>query len=204
MPSDPSTEARIFEAAREVFLRHGPHARMREIAEQAGITPSLLHYYYRTRERLFEAVFRKEAARLIPREIGVINSDLSIEEKVRRLVGDYLDFLLENPHLPSFVVHEITYHPERLEDFLSTVGKPDLEKLVAQIDTGVAEGTLRPIRPEQFLVNLLSLCVFPFVGRPMLRAVLGMDDERFVAFIEERKRELPAFFLNALRPEASS
>lgn len=200
MAEELSTEDKIFEAARTVFLKQGPQARMQDVAEEAGITQSLLHYYYRNRDRLFEAVFRKEAARLIPREIGILNSDLSIEEKVRTLVGDYLEFLQKNPYLPAFVAYEINYHPERLEAFLATVDKPDMQKLRDQLDARAAAGTMRPIRPEQFLVNLLALCVFPFIVRPMLHAMLGLDDERFRAFIEERKEELPAFILNSMRP----
>ncbi len=201
MADDSNTEERIFEAARRVFLEQGPRARMQDVAEAAGITQSLLHYYYRNRDRLFEAVFRKEASRIIPREIGILNSDLPIEEKVETIVADYLSFLQENPHLPPFVAYEINYHPDRLAAFLGTIGKPDMQKLRDQIDALVAEKAMRPIQPEQFLVNLLSLCVFPFIARPMLHAVLGFDDRRFAAFIDERKRELPAFFLNALRPE---
>lgn len=201
MPDDPNTEERIFEAARRVFLRRGTRARMQDVAEEAGITQSLLHYYFRNRERLFEAVFRKEAARLLPREIGILNSDLPLREKVERLVADYLSFLLENPHLPSFVAYEINYHPDRLAAFLATVEKPDMQKLRDQIEALASENAIRSIEPEQFLVNLLSMCIFPFIARPMLHAMLGLDDERFTEFIEERKRELPAFMLNALRPE---
>lgn len=204
MAGDPTTEERIFDAARRVFLQHGPQARMQDVAVEAGITQSLLHYYYRSRDRLFEAVFRKEASRLIPREIGILNSDLSIQEKVKTIVDDYLDFLQKNPHLPSFVAYELNYHPERLQEFMRSVGKPDLQKLSQQIESCVEEGTMMPIPPEQFLVNLLSLCVFPFIARPMLHAVLGLDDEAFARFIEDRKDHLPTFFLNALRPGADS
>lgn len=201
MPEELSTEDKIFEAARRVFLKQGPQARMQDVAEEAGITQSLLHYYYRSRDRLFEAVFRKEASRLIPREIGILNSDLSIEEKVRTLIDDYLEFLQNNPHLPSFVAYEINYHPERLQGFLGTVVKPDMQKLRDQLDARAAEGTMRPIRPEQFLVNLLSLCVFPFIVRPMLHAMLGLDEDRFREFIDQRRLEMPDFFLNSLRPD---
>ena len=59
---------------------------------------------------------------------------------------------------------------------------------------------MRPIAPEQFLVNLLGLAVFPFIARPLLHRVIGMDDAAFERFLDERRRELPAFILNALRP----
>ena len=71
----------------------------------------------------------------------------------------------------------------------------------SQIQAEVARGAMRPIDPRQFLVNLFSLCVFPFVARPILRVLFQMDDDGFAAFIEERKRELPIFFMNAIRPQ---
>ena len=59
---------------------------------------------------------------------------------------------------------------------------------------------MRPITPEQFMVNLISLCIFPFAARPMLTALLGMDQHAFERFIDSRRQELAAFFLRALRP----
>jgi hypothetical protein len=76
---------------------------------------------------------------------------------------------------------------------------PILKRLGKQIAKRVEEGTMRPIAPDQFVINLISLCIFPFAARPMLSIAFGMDDAAFAKFIERRRTELPAFFANALR-----
>jgi pimeloyl-ACP methyl ester carboxylesterase len=99
-------------------------------------------------------------------------------------------------------------HPDRVRQFVKTMTGLEVdgavprvrEKLDRQLKARARAGTLRPISAEQFVVNLLSLCVFPFAARPMLAAALQIDDRGFHRFIEQRKTDLPAFFLNALRP----
>jgi hypothetical protein len=72
--------------------------------------------------------------------------------------------------------------------------------LAAQIAERVAAGTLRRVKPEQFVVNLLALCVFPFAARPMVMLLLDLDEQGFQQFIARRRTELVSFFLGALRP----
>jgi TetR/AcrR family transcriptional regulator len=206
---DGDTEQRILEAARAVFVRRGTAgARMQEIAQEAGVNQALLHYYFRSKERLAEAVFTQIAGRLVPTVFEILGSDVSIEEKVEGFVHLYLDLLTRTPFLPGYIISELHHHPERIPQlFAAAAGMeparfatPILRKLGSQIDARVRDGTMRPIAPEQFAVNLLSLCIFPFAARPLLHAAFGLDEAAFARFIEQRKRELPAFFLNALRP----
>jgi AcrR family transcriptional regulator len=206
---DGDTEQRILEAARTVFVRRGTAgARMQEIAHEAGVNQALLHYYFRSKDRLAEAVFRQVAGRILPSVFEILGSDVSIEEKVERMVHLYIDSFARTPFLPGYILSELHHHPERATQlFAAAAGveparfaTPILRKLGSQIDARVGEGTMRPIAPEQFAVNLISLCIFPFAARPLLHVVFGLDEGAFTRFIEQRKRELPAFFLNALRP----
>ncbi|MEO7457887.1 MAG: TetR/AcrR family transcriptional regulator [Gemmatimonadaceae bacterium] len=206
---DGETEQKILEAAQSVFIRRGTAgARMAEIAQEAGVNQALLHYYFRTKERLSIAVFSKIAGRLFPSLRQLLGSDVSLDDKIDRLVALYLDNLSKHPYLPGYVLSELHHHPERIPQLLEfvlgappkAVMSPVFEKLGEQIDERVAAGTMRPISPEQFAINLISLCIFPFAARPMLRMVFGMDDDAFARFIEQRKTELPEFFRNALRP----
>jgi TetR/AcrR family transcriptional regulator len=208
-PPPDDTEAQILAAAHEVFLRRGTAgARMQEIADEAGVNPALLHYYFRSKERLAQAVFRQVAGNLIPSLIPLLASDDSIETKVERFVHFYLDFLTAHPFVPAYIISELHHHPERVGQALTaaTAMHPReasaalFGKLRAQIAERVAAGTLRAIAPDQFLVNLLSLCVFPFAAKPMLGMMLGIDSHAFARMTEQRKRELPAFFLQALTP----
>lgn len=203
---DEGTEQRILDAADEVFVRRGTDgARMQEIAEQAGVNKALLHYYYRSKDRLAEAVFRRAAAALMPAILEVMESDLALEAKVEQVVARYLDQLSRRPYLPGYLISEITHHPGRLAPLFGALAgtrikRNVLAKLGRQIDERVRAGTLAPISPEQFLVNVVSLCVFPFAARPLLLLMLGLDARGFDRFIEERRRSLPPFFARALRP----
>ena len=205
---DGDTEQRILEAARVVFVRRGTAgARMQEIAAEAGVNQALLHYYFRSKERLAEASF--DGCRPShPTVLGLFGSDLPIQAKVEQIVAAYIDAFSRSPLLPGYILSELHHHPERATQLFTSAagGPPDqiakaiLGKLRTQISERVNAGEIRPIAPEQFMVNLLSLCVFPFAARPFLSVALGLDDDGFAGFIEQRKRDLPAFFLNALRP----
>ena len=208
-PKDGDTEARILHAARAVFIRRGTAgARMQEIAEEAGVNQALLHYYFRSKERLSEAVFRETAGRMFPVLIATLGSDAPIGEKIDRIVDAYLDNLSRSPFLPAYVISELHHHPERGPQLISSLTgldlasamKPVLEKLDRQIASESRAGRMRRISAHQFLVNVLSLCVFPFAAQPMLRAAFGFDDDDFARFIAVRRKDLPQFIRNALAP----
>ena len=204
---DLDTEKRILDAAHLVFVRRGTAgARMQEIADEAGVNKALLHYYFRSKDRLSEAIFQRVARGLFARINQVLTSDAALEDKVRALVAVYLDQLSETPYAPAYVISEVNHHPERAEQFVQSVRQAGADPrlifdvLQTQIDAAARAGTMRKMPARQFFVNLVSLCVFPFAARPLLCAILQLDADAFRGFIAERKAQLPAFFLNALRP----
>lgn len=204
-----ATEQRILDAARAVFLRDGTAgARMQEIAAEAGVNQALLHYYFRSKERLSAAVFQQVASRIFPALAQTLGADISLDEKIDRLIALYLDTMLQNRFVPGYLISELHHHPERVEQLLSGALGADprvlmpalMKNLERQINDGVRQGTLRPIKPQQFVINVISLCIFPFAARPMLSIVFGMDDAAFERFIDLRRKELPDFVRRALRP----
>ena len=208
-PAPASAEDAILDAAHRVFLRRGSAgARTQEIADEAGVNKALLHYYFRTKERLAAAVFKRAAARLLPPVIATLTSEDDLETKVARVIEIELDVLLNHPYLPGYIISEITHNPARARDLVSAfagVAVDDLaprvfEAVGHQIRARVRDGRMRPIEPDQFVINLLSLCIFPFAARPMIQAMLQLDDSGFARFVARRKRELPTFFLKALEP----
>lgn len=208
-PSDSATEQRILDAAHAVFLRRGTAgARMQEIADEAGVNKALLHYYFRSKERLAEAVFQRVAQRLFPPLFRILGSESSIEEKVEQVVQHYMTTLLDSPYMPAYVLSELNHHPERMLRMVETATQLPIDgfapvvfaRLNAQIEERIREGSIRPITAQQFAVNLISLCIFPFAAQPLLKVGFSWGEEGFTRFIEERRTELPAFFLNALRP----
>lgn len=200
--ADAATRDRILAAAHRVFLRSGTaKARTQEIADEAGVNKALVHYYFGTKDALADAVFTAAAGQLMPRIFSILaDPSRSIEEKVRAVVREQLDFHSERPYLAVYVLSEAHTQPERVRAILGQAGPAPIAALRKQLAAAIAAGEIRRISAEQFVVNLMGLLVFPFVVRPVLEILLGLDASRFPAFIEARKRELPAFFLAGLRP----
>jgi len=207
---DGDTEQRILDAAHAVFVRRGTAgARMQEIAGEAQVNQALLHYYFRSKEQLARAAFERAGSQLMPAVIRVVASDDPLEEKVARVIALELDHLSRAPYLPGYIIGEVAHHPERAQQLIAAMSgglTPEVIRprvfgaLKRQIDARVAAGAMRPIAPESFMVNLVSLCIFPFAARPMLQAILGLDAAGFDRFIARRRDDLVAFFLGALRP----
>lgn len=204
MTRNASTEERILEAARTVFVRHGTHAAsLKEIAQEADVNQALLHYYFRDKKTLADTVFQQVASEFIPEIQTVFTANQPIEEKVETIVQKYVEFIREHPYLPVYIIGELNQTPEEMKERIRSLGLAPFDELDAldeQLQEKAETGTLRRISAEQFVVNLLSLCIFPFIARPLIETMFGMDDAAFEAFIEERKENIPSFFLNALRP----
>jgi AcrR family transcriptional regulator len=200
--ADGATRDRILAAAHRVFLRQGTaKARTQEIADEAGVNKALMHYYFGTKEALADAVFGAAVTQFMPRIFAILADEAkSIEAKIRAVVREQVDFHLARPYLAGYVASEAHTQPERVQVVLRQVGTAPLGVLRRQLAAAAAAGEIRRISAEQFVVHLMALLVFPFIVRPVLETILGLDAARFPAFIEARKRELPAFFLAGLRP----
>jgi TetR/AcrR family transcriptional regulator len=198
--NEQSTENKILDAARNVFMRKGMlGARMQEIADEAGINKALLHYYYRSKEKLFAAIFENILVGFIPKLFGVINSDLPLEVKVYQVAEKYTELLIRHGEMPLFVLHELQRNPDKL--FRKLPGRGDIfANLDRQLKEEADKGNIRPIATEMFMMNVVSMLVFPFVGRPVYQQITDMDDDQYRRFLEDRTQEVPKFIMNALRP----
>lgn len=200
MSKEPETEEKIFKAAQLVFQRSGyAGARMQEIADEAGINKSMLHYYFRSKDQLFQRVFQKSVKQFFPVIYSVLNSELEFEPKIRRLVKTYYKMFEEHPYLPSFIIHEMNQHPDRFTDFIKKSGVQVPKRFIRQIEMEVSAGNIKAVKPQEFIINTVGLCVFPVIARPMVQTVFGMDDEEYRQFLQSRKKDLPEFILNAVQ-----
>jgi len=183
-----SAEQRILEAAKKVFVKKGLQATtMQDIADAVQISRTSLHYYFRSKGRLFSAVLHEQMDRFIPTVNEILNQDVPFAVKLEQFVGEYLDMLMENPHLPQFMMNELNRDPDTVLEGISRGGLDSSE-----VRARFAE-ELRRINPgipaSHFMINMLSMCIFPFITRPIIHSFLGSDDiEAFNRFIEERKR----------------
>lgn len=193
-----NTENLILIAAREVFISKGfEGARMQEIANQAGINKALLHYYFRSKEKLFDAVFSEVASNLFPALKQVIEAELEMKEKISFFIRIYLKILHENPFIPAFVINTLNTNPER---FLKYIKKSGLNPtyLQKQIDEESEQGLIRPQRAEHLIVNIIAMCIFPFVARPIVQNIFGMNDEEYHIYLDSRQNEIIDFVLKSI------
>ena len=193
------TEKKIFEAARHVFQRKGLEgARMQEIADSANIHKSMLHYYYRSKEALFQKVYQLSIMKIMPQIVNLLNEEGSLELKIRKFVAKYIETIQANPDIPLFILHELNKDPNRLKQFImGQVGKK-VEPFLQELRQAAKEGRIVDMPPEQILVNILSLTVFPFIGRPVIQIFLGYEGIDFDQFIEDRRLLLPDYVINSI------
>ncbi len=198
---EPSTEEKILDAAREVFTQKGfAAARMQEIADKAGINKGLLHYYFRSKNKLFHAVFYEVFDQFSLRINEVFGADLPLFEKIEAFVSQYMDTLIANPALPSFMINELNQKGEAfVKELMSRKTKPNPLPLIGQIQMEVQAGRIRAVNPFHLVLNMLSLCAFPFIARPLFQGIAQVDDETYLKLMESRKQEIIDFIHNAIR-----
>jgi TetR/AcrR family transcriptional regulator len=199
---DPETRERILDAAHAVFLRKGTaNSRTQEIADEAGVNKALVHYYFGTKAALADAIFERALGTIMPRIFGILaDPQRSIEQKIPDVMREQIDFHSARPYLAGYLLSEMHAEPDRLARLLGSRGGVPLDVIRRQLREAARAGRMRPISAEQFVVNLMGLLIFPFAIRPALGALLSLDATRWPAFLEERRRLLPDFFLAGLRP----
>ena len=194
------TEVQILNAAENVFQKKGMDgARMQEIADEAGINKAMLHYYYRSKQLLFDAVFKNAFALLAPQMNKILNDDSSIEDKVRTFTHDYISFISKHPYLPNFIIQEMNRNPKFFEKIQQNAAFPTFDKFKNQVALEVENGILKPIDGEQLFINIISLNLFPFTARPLIKGFLNIDDKGFKQLMEERKIEVSEFIINSIK-----
>lgn len=195
-----TTESAILDAAKGIFERKGmAAARMQEIADEAGINKSMLHYYYRSKQLLFEAVFKSAFSMLAPQLNEIINADTSIFEKIRNFSRNYISFVIKHPYLPNFIIQELNRNPEFVKRLVAEKNFPNISKFKQQVNDKVAEGIIKPIKAEQLFINIISLNIFPFIGAPLLKGFVNVNDEAYKQLMEDRKTEVADFIINAIK-----
>ncbi|MGK0254368.1 MAG: TetR/AcrR family transcriptional regulator, partial [Mariniflexile sp.] len=170
-----------------------------EIADKAGINKAMLHYYYRSKQLLFEAVFKTAFSLLAPQLNTILNDDSSIEDKIRNFTLNYITFISKHPYLPNFIIQELNRNPDFILKMKNNLGFPNLEKFKKQVKTEVEKGTLKPISAEQLFINILALNIFPFVARPLIMAFTNTNDKAYKQLIENRKTEVADFIINSIK-----
>lgn len=194
-----NTEEKILEAAKTVFVKKGMDGtRMQEIADTAGINKALLHYYFRSKQKLYEAVVKQVFGKIFPHIESLVTTNLPIEKKLSTFIDSYIEILLNNPFLPVFVLKEINRDPELLANVMKKQGiRPAL--VLHVFEKEMEAGTIRKMDPRELMVNILGLCIFPFASRPLMNIMLFDGDMKsYDDFLNERNESLKQFILNSI------
>jgi AcrR family transcriptional regulator len=195
-----NTEEKILAAAKKVFLKEGmAGARMQDIADEAGINKAMLHYYFRSKEKLFEKIFTELSQHFFPRLVKIFESEETLFRKIELFVAEYMDQMQRTPYLPIFVLNEVNRQPETFIRKMMGNRPPPVKKFIDDVQAEVKRGIIKPVNPLQLLLNIISLCVFPFVARPMFQIVTGTDKLMFDKMLELRKIETPKFIIDAIK-----
>lgn len=194
---DISTEEKIKKAAIEVFTKKGfAGARTRDIAEAAGINIAMMHYYFRSKEKLFEIVIREALQQFSKGMDGLFDGQAPLHQQIRKFVELYTDFLREKPFVPLFILSESHSNAKRVDKMIHN--QKSLDRLESQLKQLAKEGVIRPIHPAQFIANLVSLTVFPFISKPLMMTKSGIGEKEYDALIEERKKMIPEMIISYL------
>lgn len=195
-----STEIKILEAAKQEFLERGfDGARMQKIAERAGINKALLHYYFRSKENLFKAIFQSVFENFFPKVVKTFQSEISFFDKLKFFIDNYIDVLSKNPFLPAFILHEIQLRPEMLISSMKEQGfNPTI--FLSIIKKEMENGVICTMRVEHLVVNILSMCIFPVAAAPIIKGMIFKnDDKEYKQFLEERKIIVYEFVVNSIK-----
>lgn len=193
-----NTEAQIKKAAKSVFLKKGlAGARIQEIADLAGIGRTALHYYFRSKEKLFQVVWKEAFSEISQRTEILRNSNYSTFEKMEAFVDGYFDKALLEPELDIFMLNEFNNNPDMMRSIL--MGDADnnpLDILLRGIEKSVKKGEMKGA-PQQILITLISMCFFSFAGRGMIQNILSLNEKQYMKLMKERKDYLKSFLKTA-------
>lgn len=203
MEKDISTEEKIKEAARKVFQEKGyGQARTRDIADEAGINLALLNYYFRSKEKLFDIIMEESMQQMFGLIVGIVNDEnTELSKKIDLIANRYVDSLLENPNLPLFVLSEIQANPKKLIEKIGI--SENLIKnnyFYKQIQEQMDKKGIKGIAPLQIFINIVSMTVFPIVGKPLLISIHSpMTEDDYTNFINERRKLVPQWIKMMLK-----
>lgn len=204
--NEQNMEKAILDAAEKLFLEKGfAMVSTTQIAKAAGCNQALVHYYFRTKDRLFEAIFAEKLKTFFSVIFQTHDESLNFEEKLKKYIGAHFDMLMANPTLPFLVINELTTNPERIDSLKEMLGQsinyvygPFQKELDAEIEAG----RIRPTTIPDIIYLMVSLNVMAFIGAPIMKKILYLDDGHFKAMLMHRKEENIRIILNGLKPDA--
>jgi AcrR family transcriptional regulator len=198
------SEELILNSAMKVFTRRGfAAARMEDIAKEAGINRALLHYYFRDKETMFNLIFETQFKEFFSGIGTILSTSKPLFEKIKEIVSHEINVLTLHPDLARFIITEVALQPERLIQYGQKMGinpRQILEIFNQQVEQEQKIGKIIMIDGRQLLMNIMSLCVYPFAAKPIVKTMMQMDEKSFGLMMEKRKVEVYQFIIKAITP----
>ncbi len=203
-PENSSMEQTILRSAEKLFLDKGfAQTSTTEIAQKAGCNQALVHYYFRTKEQLFERIFSEKVQTFIRKFLNIYRPGTAFEEVIAGIVDAHYELLMKNPQLPTLILSELATNPGRIRKLKQTLAPEAsalLESLDRDLQAEIAAGRVRPMSLQSLLLDLLSLNALPFVAQPVLKQVLGLSQTEYRQMLILRREEVKKTLLTSLRP----
>ena len=209
MDEHQNKEELILQTAMQVFIDKGRHgAKMQEIADKAGINKALLHYYYRSKEKLYTKIFEFLIWRNVGDLFNLFDEELNFDAFLKKFIYSYTDLINKNPKIPMFLLRELSEGGTVVKSVLKNLtesGKFRVDKPLAIIQKAMDEGHIIKMDPRQIIANVIGSCIFFFIAEPIFNT-LFVDSETFnrEQFIEERKEAIYKTILFGLTPRENS
>ena len=201
-------ETIILGNAEKLFLAKGFNlTSTTQIAEASGCNQALVHYYFRTKAKLFDGIFNSKLKLFMSSFLHISEETLPFQKKLEKMILAHFDILTANPKLPFFIINELTKNPQRLDHFKESLqGSPQqiLHKLEEELKIEVRSGRLRPTTAIELMLTLASLNVSLFLLSPMLKVLTNYSDEDYALLIAKRRPEHVRIILQSLLPDEAS
>jgi len=203
MKKSRNVEEEIIHAARKMFHEKGyKEATMRDIAAEANINMAMLHYYYRSKDNLFFIIFDEAFRSLYEKIIKIITDQyMDIFQKIRLITSEYIRFFDNNPTIPQFITGEAIRNPEIIGKRMKSIMDPvfTYEVFKDQLQKEIQKGTIRPISALSLVLNILSLCIFPAIAKPILKEFIDDNLTEMNIIIESREKDVADFIINSIK-----
>ncbi|MBN2830306.1 MAG: TetR family transcriptional regulator [Candidatus Cloacimonetes bacterium] len=195
-----SSEEKIFKAAIDLFCENGfDGTKMQAIADKAGISKASLHYYFRSKDRLFKKVVQNLLSMLITNVTGEIKEDTCIEELLQKLISGYFDMFRKFRKQTFFVFAELVKHQKLLADIIQGIDKiAVIQEILLRLQKEREKGTIIAIAPEDLIINIIAMCIYPLMAEPMIKLIMSMSDNEFEQLLNRRKQVVTDFTLRAI------
>ncbi len=202
--NNPTMEIVILETAERLFLEKGfGMTSTTEIAKEIGCNQALIHYYFRTKENLFNIIFEKKFRQFFQNIFVVENLDqMTFQDKLKHIIETHFDMVRENPRIPLLIVNEFSRNPEMvatLKEKLQGVVAMLFENLKTDLQVEIEAGRVRPITLIDLIFNIISINISLFLLLPVAGEIMSLDEKQKEIVINRRRDEHVKLILNGIR-----